>query len=527
MSRLLPSTTNQHPTSPSFDSVVILDYGSQYAQLIARRVRDAHVYCELVPYDTDWSALKHLSPKGIILSGGPASVYEPDAPQLPSWVLESGLPVLGICYGMQLLAHTLGGRVAPAQRREYGPAVVECVADHPIFAGLPARFDVWMSHGDRIDALPLGFEVLARSANAPCAAMARDHLIGLQFHPEVAHTPLGSVILRNFLFDVCGCAPTWTAESFVEQAIREIRERVGKDRVLLALSGGVDSSVAAALIHRAIGDQLTAVFVDTGLLREGEAETIREVFGRHFRMPLVAIDGRQRFLVRLRGVSDPEQKRRLIGEEFVRVFEEIARSQGPFRFLAQGTLYPDVIESAAPGASRTAAKIKTHHNVGGLPQDLEFELLEPLRCLFKDEVRAIGRLLGLPEEIVQRQPFPGPGLAVRILGEVTEEALAIVRRADTIVREEVEAAGLSDGLWQFFAVLLPVHSTGVMGDRRTYARVIAIRAVTSTDAMTADWARLPHDLLARLANRIVNEVPGVNRVVYDITSKPPATIEWE
>ena len=527
MSRLLPSTTNQHPTSPSFDSVVILDYGSQYAQLIARRVRDAHVYCELVPYDTDWSALKHLSPKGIILSGGPASVYEPDAPQLPSWVLESGLPVLGICYGMQLLAHTLGGRVAPAQRREYGPAVVERVADHPIFAGLPARFDVWMSHGDRIDALPPGFEVLARSANAPYAAMARDHLIGLQFHPEVAHTPLGSVILRNFLFDVCGCAPTWTAESFVEQAIREIRERVGTDRVLLALSGGVDSSVAAALIHRAIGDQLTPVFVDTGLLREGEAETIREVFGRHFRMPLVAIDARQRFLVRLRGVSDPEQKRRLIGEEFVRVFEEIARSQGPFRFLAQGTLYPDVIESAAPGASRTAAKIKTHHNVGGLPQDLEFELLEPLRYLFKDEVRAIGRLLGLPEEIVQRQPFPGPGLAVRILGEVTEEALAIVRRADTIVREEVEAAGLSDGLWQFFAVLLPVHSTGVMGDQRTYARVIAIRAVTSTDAMTADWARLPHDLLARLANRIVNEVPGVNRVVYDITSKPPATIEWE
>lgn len=527
MSRPIDVPTRTEPTSPATDSVVILDYGSQYAQLIARRVREANVYCELVPHDVEWEVIQRLAPKGIILSGGPASVYEPDAPHLPNWVLQSGLPVLGICYGMQLLAHALGGRVAPATEREYGPAVVDIIAEHPLFANLPRRFDVWMSHGDRIDELPPGFVPLARSANAPFAAMAKGHLIGLQFHPEVAHTPLGSTILRNFLYDMCGCRPTWTPESFVERAVREIRERVGGDRVLLALSGGVDSSVAAALIHRAIGDQLTPVFVDTGLLREGEAETIREVFGQHFRMSLVAVDARQRFLARLRGVVDPEEKRRRIGEEFVRVFEQVARERGPFRFLAQGTLYPDVIESAARHASKTAAKIKTHHNVGGLPDDLQFELLEPLRYLFKDEVRAIGRLLGLPEEIVQRQPFPGPGLAVRILGEVTEEALAIVRRADAIVREEVEAAGLARALWQFFAVLLPVYSTGVMGDQRTYARVIAVRAVTSSDAMTADWARLPDDLLARIANRIVNEVPGVNRVVYDITSKPPATIEWE
>lgn len=514
-------------TIPPTDSVVILDFGSQYAQLIARRVREANVYCELVPHDVSWDEVAHLQPKGVILSGGPASVYEPDAPQLPQWVLESGLPVLGICYGMQLLAQAFGGTVAPAQQREYGPALVEVVTEHPIFTGLPQRFDVWMSHGDRIDVLPPGFVALARSANAPFAAMARGNVIGLQFHPEVAHTPLGAAMLRNFLYDICGCAPTWTPESFIERAVRDIREQVGKNRVLLALSGGVDSSVTAALIHRAVGEQLTPVFVDTGLLREGEAETIREVFGRHFRMPLVAVDARERFLARLRGVVDPEEKRRRIGEEFIRVFETVAREHGPFRFLAQGTLYPDVIESAAPNASRTAAKIKTHHNVGGLPEDLQFELLEPLRYLFKDEVRAIGRLLGLPEEIVQRQPFPGPGLAVRILGEVTEEAIAIVRRADAIVREEIEAAGLSAALWQFFAVLLPVKSTGVMGDQRTYAHVVAIRAVTSSDAMTADWARLPHDLLGRLANRIVNEVPGVNRVVYDVTSKPPATIEWE
>ncbi len=508
------------------ETVVVLDFGSQYSQLIARRVRESSVYCELLPYDAPWNEVARLRPRGVILSGGPSSVYEPGAPPLPDWVIESGLPVLGICYGMQLLAHALGGRVEPAPEREYGPATIEVLEPHPIFAGLPERLDVWMSHGDRITALPAGFVPLARSANSPYAAMARGHLIGLQFHPEVAHTPLGRVLLRNFLYDVCGCTGDWTPESFIESSIAAIRERVGSDRVLLALSGGVDSSVAAALIHRAIGDQLTPVFVDTGLLREGEPETIKEVFGRHFKMPLVAIDAGERFLARLSGVVDPEEKRRIIGEEFVRVFEATALERGPFRFLAQGTLYPDVIESAT-AVSKAAAKIKTHHNVGGLPADLRFELLEPLRFLFKDEVRTIGRLLGLPEEIVQRQPFPGPGLAVRIVGEVTPEAVATVRRADAIVRQEVEAARLSAELWQFFAVLLPIRTTGVMGDYRTYARVCAIRAVTSEDAMTADWARIPHELLARISNRIVNEVPGINRVVYDVTSKPPATIEWE
>ena len=519
------STRNERPPSAT-ELMVVLDFGSQYSQLIARRVREAHVYCELLPHDVPWSELAPMRPSGIILSGGPASVYEPGAPRLPAWVLDSGLPVLGICYGMQLLADALGGRVEAAPEREYGSATVELLDTHPIFAGLPRQFDVWMSHGDRIAALPAGFTALARSANSPYAAMARGHLIGLQFHPEVAHTPLGRVILRNFLYDICGCRGDWTPESFIDSSIAAIRERVGHDRVLLALSGGVDSSVAAALIHRAVGNQLTPVFVDTGLLRDGEPETIREVFGRHFEMSLVAIDASERFLTRLRGVIDPETKRRIIGEEFVRVFETAAAEHGPFRFLAQGTLYPDVIESAS-AVSKAAAKIKTHHNVGGLPADLRFELLEPLRFLFKDEVRAIGRLLGLPEEIVLRQPFPGPGLAVRIVGEVTPEAIAAVRRADAIVRQEVEAWGVSSELWQFFAVLLPVRTTGVMGDGRSYARACAIRAVTSEDAMTADWARLPHELLARISSRIVNEVPAINRVVYDVTSKPPATIEWE
>jgi len=521
----LPDEASGSPASP--DAVVVLDYGSQYAQLIARRVREANVYCEVFPFDTGWESVAHLRPKGVILSGGPASVYEPGAPTLPAWVLEQDLPVLGICYGMQLLAQSLGGRVAPATEREYGPATIEVVGSSPIFADLPERLDVWMSHGDRIEELPEGFTALARSDNSPYAAMGRGHVIGLQFHPEVAHTPLGGTILRNFLFDICGCEGNWTAASFIDDAVQRIRARVGKDRVLLALSGGVDSAVTAALIHRAIGDQLTPVFVDTGLLREGEPETVREVFGRHFHMNLVSIDASERFLNRLRGVIDPEQKRKIVGAEFISVFEEAAARHGPFRFLAQGTLYPDVIESATPRDSKTAAKIKTHHNVGGLPEDLQFELLEPVRMLFKDEVRAVGRLLGLPEEIVQRQPFPGPGLAVRILGEVTPERLQPLRRADAIVRQEIEAAGLGNDVWQFFAVLLPVKSTGVMGDQRTYADVCAIRAVTSEDAMTADWARLPHDLLARMSNRIVNEVPGINRVVYDITSKPPGTIEWE
>ena len=533
MATITTSTSQQElaaPTAPAaVDSAVVLDFGSQTAQLIVRRVREANVYCELLPHDVDAAVVERLQPKGIILSGGPTSVYEDAAPQLPDWVLASGLPVLGICYGMQALAHSLGGSVASADHKEFGPARIHRVAEHPLFRDLPEDMDVWMSHGDRVEALPEGWEPLASSANSPLAAMGSATRVGIQFHPEVAHTPLGRAMLRNFLRDICGCAGNWNPGSFVESAIAEIRARVGDERVLLALSGGVDSSVAAALIHRAIGDQLTPVFVNNGLLREGEPETVREVFGRHFGMNLVYVDAAERFLTRLAGVTDPEQKRTIIGDEFIRVFERAASEQAagaPFAFLAQGTLYPDVIESKTADTG-AADKIKTHHNVGGLPDDLAFELIEPLRFLFKDEVREVGRLLGLPAEIVDRQPFPGPGLAVRLLGEVTAPDLDMLRRADAIVRQEIEAAGLGNDIWQYFAVLLPVRSVGVMGDARTYARACAIRAVTSEDAMTADWARLPHDLLARVSSRITNEVRGVNRVVYDITSKPPGTIEWE
>jgi GMP synthase (glutamine-hydrolysing) len=511
------------------DAAIVIDFGSQTAQLIVRRVREANVYCELVPHDVDPDVIERLRPKGVILSGGPVSIYEPGAPQLPEWVVASGLPVLGICYGMQALAHTLGGQVAAAERKEFGPARIRFTGAHPLFRDLPAETDVWMNHGDRIEALPPGWQALASSDNSPYAAMGSERHVAVQFHPEVAHTPLGRVILRNFLYDMCGCTGNWSAESFIDAAVSDIRRRVGDERVLLALSGGVDSSVAAALIHRAIGDQLTPVFVNNGLLREGEPETVREVFGRHFGMQLVYVDATERFLGRLSGVTDPEQKRRIIGDEFIRVFERAAVEQTgtrPFHFLAQGTLYPDVIESKTAD-NKAADKIKTHHNVGGLPEDLAFELIEPLRFLFKDEVRAVGRLLGLPPEIVDRQPFPGPGLAVRLLGEITAADLATLRRADAIVRQEIEAAGLAGDIWQFFAVLLPVQSTGVMGDARTYAKACAIRAITSEDAMTADWARLPHDLLARISARITNEVRGVNRVVYDVTSKPPGTIEWE
>ncbi len=497
--------------------------------LIVRRVRETGVYCELIPHDADASVLERLQPRGIILSGGPASVYAEGAPQLPDWVLESGLPVLGICYGMQLLAHNLDGRVAASDRKEFGPARIQRNGEHALFRDLPEELDVWMSHGDRIEALPPGFQPLACSDNSPHAAMGNEQHVGIQFHPEVVHTPLGRSMLRNFLYDICGCTGNWTPESFIDEAVAEIRARVGTGRVLLALSGGVDSSVAAALIHRAIGEQLTPVFVNNGLLREGEAETVREVFGRHFNMNLVYVDATDRFLGRLAGVTDPEEKRKIIGDEFIRVFERAAVEQSagePFQFLGQGTLYPDVIESATSDGS-AAVKIKTHHNVGGLPEDLAFDLIEPLRMLFKDEVREVGKRLGLPDEIVHRQPFPGPGLAVRLLGEVTAEDLAILRRADAIVRQEIDASGLAQDIWQYFAVLLPVQTTGVMGDGRTYAKVCAIRAITSEDAMTADWARLPYDLLARMSNRIVNEVDGINRVVYDISSKPPSTIEWE
>jgi GMP synthase (glutamine-hydrolysing) len=516
------------------DAIAILDFGSQYSQLIARRVREAQVYCELVPYDAPADQVLALNRRGWILSGGPSSVYEPDAPCLPAYVLDSGLPVLGICYGMQLLTHHLGGRVAGAQRREYGPAQLT-VTDpaNPLFFDLPSPLDVWMSHGDRIEALPPGFSAVARTDNSPIAAMADEAhgRYGLQFHPEVVHTPQGPRIIRHFLTRVCGFRGTWTPAHVISQAIAAIREQVGEGQVLCALSGGVDSSVVATLVHRAVGDQLACVFVDHGLLRLGEPEQVIRNFQQEQGMRLVAVNAVEEYLEALAGVTDPEEKRRIIGEKFVRIFEREARRLGRFQFLAQGTIYPDVIESA--GAGRPGAqRIKTHHNVGGLPDDMQMELVEPLRFLFKDEVRAVGRELGLPDAIVHRQPFPGPGLAVRILGEVTWDRLETLRAADAIFLQELATAGLlrqqaGEGTAQSFAVLLPVRSVGVMGDGRTYAHVVALRAVTTDDFMTADWARLPYDLLARVSNRIVNEVTGVNRVVYDISSKPPATIEWE
>ena len=509
-----------------FDTIVVLDFGSQYSQLIARRVRQAGVYSILLPWDTSWEEIARLQPKGIILSGGPASVYDEGAPSLPTWVLRVDAPVLGICYGMQLIARALDGSVEPAARREYGPATIEVTQQSPLFRNLPPSLDVWMSHGDHVTRLPTGYVGIARTNNAPIAGMTDGRRYGIQFHPEVVHTPLGRDLLRNFLVDVCNCRTDWTAEHFIDSAVRQIRERVGDGRVLLGLSGGVDSSVAAALIHRAIGDRLTPVFVDNGLLRLGEADLVRDVFGRAFGMNLIFVDASERFLNRLEGVVDPEEKRRIVGDEFIRTFEAQAALHGPFDFLAQGTLYPDVIESTALD-TKSAVKIKTHHNVGGLPTDLTFSLVEPLRYLFKDEVRDVGRALGLPAEIVQRQPFPGPGLAVRIIGQVTKEDLDLLRCADAVVREEVDLLGGTMEVWQYFAVLLPIRTVGVMGDYRTYGRVCAVRAVTSEDAMTADWARLPHEVLARISNRIVNEVHGITRVVYDISSKPPATIEWE
>jgi len=511
------------------ETIVILDFGSQYSQLIARRVRECHVYCELLPHDAPRAEVESLHPRGFILSGGPASVYQPGAPHLPDYVLESGLPVLGICYGMQLLAQELGGEVAPSPAREYGPAIVEIDAPHvSLFRDQPSSLHVWMSHGDRITRLPPSFSILAHSENSPVAAMGDPsrHIYGLQFHPEVSHTPRGREILCNFLRYDCGCQGQWTPASFVEEAVAGIRAQVGGDRVLCALSGGVDSSVTATLVARAVGDQLTCIFVNHGLLRKGEAEENLRLFRETLGLNVHYVEAQSRFLRRLAGVTEPEEKRRIIGEEFIRLFEEEGRKLGHIRFLAQGTLYPDVIESAGQG-KKDAARIKTHHNVGGLPERMEFELVEPLKRLFKDEVQAVGRVLGLPEEVVYRQPFPGPGLAVRIIGEVTPERVALLQEADAIVREEIEGAGLGRQVWQYFALLTPIRSVGVMGDGRTYESVVAVRAVTSEDGMTADWARLPHELLARIANRIVNEVPGVNRVVYDISSKPPATIEWE
>ncbi|TET54482.1 MAG: glutamine-hydrolyzing GMP synthase [Anaerolineales bacterium] len=515
------------------DAIAILDFGSQYTQLIARRVRESSVYCELFPWDAPPADVLALEPKGFILSGGPASVYAKGAPSLPDYVLQRNVPVLGICYGMQLLAHSLGGKVAPADSREYGPAQVEFIGpDDPLLSPLrsqQAGLKVWMSHGDRIEAVPPGSKILARSDNSPVAAMGdlERGYYGLQFHPEVVHTDRGVEILSRFVVNVCGCKANWTPASFVQQAVAGIEERVGDAQVICGLSGGVDSAVTAALVHRAIGDRLTCIFVNTGLLRRGEPEQVVRTFRDEQGTNLVAIDATESFLTALAGVTDPEKKRRVIGELFIRVFEQEAAKLGDARFLAQGTLYPDVIESRGP-ERQTAARIKTHHNVGGLPDDMGFELIEPLRYLFKDEARAAGKELGLPDEIVWRQPFPGPGLAVRILGEVTWEQLETLRAADAILLEELAAEGALRGeTQQALAVLLPVRSVGVMGDERTYQNVVALRAVTTEDFMTADWARLDHDLLARISNRIVNEVKGINRVVYDITSKPPATIEWE
>ena len=513
--------------APQLESIAVVDFGSQYSQLIVRRVREANVYCELVPWDASPERLAALNPRGLILSGGPASVYEPGAPRAQDYLLSSGKPILAICYGMQLLAHQLGGKVDRAQEREYGNATLEVVRpESPLFAGLPRRFAIWTSHGDRIGTLPPGFEVLARSDNSPVAAMGRGNLLGLQFHPEVVHTAHGSDIIRNFLYRVCGCQGNWRPASFVAEAVERIRAQVGKGRAICALSGGVDSAVAAALTHRAIGDRLTCIFVNNGLLRQGEPEQVQRAFREHLHVPLVYADASARFLSRLAGVVDPEAKRRIIGEEFIRVFEAEAARLGQVDYLVQGTLYPDVIESATP-ETKAAAKIKTHHNVGGLPSEMELKLVEPLRYMFKDEVRAAGLELGLPEEMVWRHPFPGPGLAIRVIGEVTSERLATLRAADAIFVEELRAAGLYRSVAQALAVLTPLRTVGVMGDGRTYAHVVALRAVTSDDYMTADWARLPYDLLARVANRIVNEIPTVNRVVYDVSTKPPATIEWE
>lgn len=509
------------------EKILVLDFGSQYTQLIARRIREAKVYSEIMPFNVTIERIRKFRPKGIVLSGGPSSVYQEGAPVCSKKVFDLGVPVLGICYGMQLMTHLFGGKVAKAVKREYGKADLFIDDKSGILKGLGKDTVVWMSHGDRIDVMPEGFKSIAHTSNAPVAAMGNQEkkFYGLQFHPEVVHTPKGVKILQNFVYDIAGCSPSWTMKSFMDFSIGNIKKTVGKGKVICGLSGGVDSTVVATLVSHAIGGQLTSIFVNNGLLRKGEAEKVVKILSEILHLNLRYVDASKSFLKKLDGVTDPEKKRKIIGREFIRVFDREAKKLGDVKFLAQGTLYPDVIESTSfKGPSAT---IKTHHNVGGLPDNMKMSLVEPLRELFKDEARVLGKELEIPDDILWRQPFPGPGLAVRILGEITEERLAILREADAIVLEEIKKAGLYKEIWQSFAVLLPVKTVGVMGDERTYENVIAIRAVTSTDGMTADWVKLPYDLLGRLSNRIINEVKGVNRVCYDISSKPPSTIEWE
>jgi GMP synthase (glutamine-hydrolysing) len=509
------------------EKILVLDFGSQYTQLIARRIREGKVYSEIFPFNASMEKIREFRPKGIVLSGGPSSVYEEGAPLPDMEIFSLGVPVLGICYGMQLMAHCLGGKVAKAVKREYGRAELMVDDDGDLLWGISRDAKVWMSHGDRIEMLPEGFSAIGHTGNSPVAAMANreKQFFALQFHPEVVHTEEGNRILQNFVYNICGCKPTWEMSSFIEWSVADIRAKVGERKVICALSGGVDSSVVALLVHRAIGDNLTCIFVDNGLLRKGEAGKVKKTFEDHFHIRLVYIDARKRFLEKLKGVTEPERKRKIIGNEFISVFEDEAKKIKGVEFLAQGTLYPDVIESVS--FKGPSAVIKSHHNVGGLPEVMKLKLVEPLRELFKDEVRVLGEELGLPEEICWRHPFPGPGLAIRCIGEITERRLDILRESDAIVLEEIKAAGLYRRIWQAFAVILPIKSVGVMGDERTYENVVAVRAVTSLDGMTADWAQIPYDILGKISNRIINEVEGVNRVVYDITSKPPGTIEWE